>query len=293
MYVIQPTERREWQYKYQGQERQDELNLNWDSFKWRNYDFAIGRFMSVDPLAEDYSYNSTYAFAENKVIWSRELEGLESWYTTTQSTNPNDNSLFKPLSGPLDSNTAKDAGYTTFGTLQTNYSFSDSDVQRLSDWNSSIDKSYPGHCLGAAITGSELLTGADSGMGIGPGQLSGLNAFDLGNNLTQAGVATPLGKVEQGKEMGFLSKSANTSGTENTAFIAGIAEALHSIIIVKNTSTGKVSMFDQHTGWDKKNVTTEAAQTQLSEIGALLPEWRSKLWQLSKSEKIEVKQPIE
>ncbi|MFW0739157.1 DUF6443 domain-containing protein, partial [Flavobacterium sp. T12S277] len=39
-------------YKYQGQERQDELGLNWDSFKWRNYDMAIGRFMSIDPLAE-------------------------------------------------------------------------------------------------------------------------------------------------------------------------------------------------------------------------------------------------
>jgi len=28
-------------YKYQGQERQNELGLNWDSFKWRNYDYAL------------------------------------------------------------------------------------------------------------------------------------------------------------------------------------------------------------------------------------------------------------
>jgi RHS repeat-associated protein len=66
-----------YKYKYQGQERQDELNLNWDSFKWRNYDFAIGRFMSIDPLAEKYPYNSTYAFQENKMGLGRELEGLE------------------------------------------------------------------------------------------------------------------------------------------------------------------------------------------------------------------------
>lgn len=64
-------------YKYQGQERQDELGLNWDSFKWRNYDYAIGRFMSIDPLAEKYPYNSTYAFQENKMGMGRELEGLE------------------------------------------------------------------------------------------------------------------------------------------------------------------------------------------------------------------------
>jgi RHS repeat-associated protein len=66
-----------YKYKYQGQERQDELGLNWDSFKWRNYDYAIGRFMSIDPLAEEYVYNSPYAFAENKIGMGRELEGLE------------------------------------------------------------------------------------------------------------------------------------------------------------------------------------------------------------------------
>ncbi len=67
----------EYKYKYQGQERQDELGLNWDSFKWRNYDYAIGRFMSIDPLSEEYSYNSPYAFQENKLGLGRELEGLE------------------------------------------------------------------------------------------------------------------------------------------------------------------------------------------------------------------------
>ena len=66
-----------YKYKYQGQERQDELDLNWDSFKWRNYDYAIGRFMSVDPLAEDYNYQSPYNFAENRVVDGNELEGLE------------------------------------------------------------------------------------------------------------------------------------------------------------------------------------------------------------------------
>ncbi|PKW29040.1 DUF6443 domain-containing protein [Flavobacterium lindanitolerans] len=78
---IGPQQRRSYQYKYQGQERQDELGLNWDSFKWRNYDFALGRFMSVDPLAESYSYQSPYNFAENRVVDGNELEGLE-WAPT-------------------------------------------------------------------------------------------------------------------------------------------------------------------------------------------------------------------
>jgi RHS repeat-associated protein len=64
-------------YKYNGKELQDELGLNWDSFKYRNYDYGIGRFMSIDPLSEEYAYNSPYAFAENKLGMGRELEGLE------------------------------------------------------------------------------------------------------------------------------------------------------------------------------------------------------------------------
>ncbi len=62
---------------FQGQETHKELGLNWIEFKWRNHDPAIGRFMSLDPLAEDFYHNSTYAFSENRVIDAVELEGLE------------------------------------------------------------------------------------------------------------------------------------------------------------------------------------------------------------------------
>jgi hypothetical protein len=46
------------------------------------HDPAIGRFMVVDPLAEDFYYNSPYAFSENKVIAHVELEGLEAFPIT-------------------------------------------------------------------------------------------------------------------------------------------------------------------------------------------------------------------
>jgi len=67
----------EYQYKHQGQERQDELSLNWDCFKWRNYDYAIGRFMSIDPLSDLYVDWGPYVFSGNRVVDARELEGLE------------------------------------------------------------------------------------------------------------------------------------------------------------------------------------------------------------------------
>jgi RHS repeat-associated protein len=63
--------------KFQGQKRQEEFGLNWDSFKWRNYDYSIGRFMNIDPLSEKYSYQSHYNFSENRVVDGVELEGLE------------------------------------------------------------------------------------------------------------------------------------------------------------------------------------------------------------------------
>lgn len=65
-------------FRYQGQEWQDELGLNWYSFKWRNEDPAIARFMNVDPLAEVYEWQSIYAFGSNQPVHAKEIEGMES-----------------------------------------------------------------------------------------------------------------------------------------------------------------------------------------------------------------------
>lgn len=72
-------------FKFQGQEHIDDLDLGWDSFKWRNHQPDIGRFFNVDPLAEKYAYNSPYAFSENDVISAVELEGLEKQRITNYS----------------------------------------------------------------------------------------------------------------------------------------------------------------------------------------------------------------
>ncbi len=47
------------------------------SFRFRIHDPRLGRFLSVDPLAPEYPWNSTFAFAENRIIDGFELEGLE------------------------------------------------------------------------------------------------------------------------------------------------------------------------------------------------------------------------
>lgn len=62
---------------YQGQEFTEDLGLNWHEWKYRFSDPSLGRFISIDPLAEEYFYNSTYAFQENKLGLGIELEGAE------------------------------------------------------------------------------------------------------------------------------------------------------------------------------------------------------------------------
>ncbi|WP_417887133.1 DUF6443 domain-containing protein [Zunongwangia sp.] len=68
---------------YQGQEFTDDLGLNIHEWKYRFSDPTIGgRFWSIDPLAEDYSYQSPYNFSENDPVSGVELEGLEKLRVT-------------------------------------------------------------------------------------------------------------------------------------------------------------------------------------------------------------------
>ncbi|QTE21037.1 RHS repeat-associated core domain-containing protein [Polaribacter cellanae] len=80
---------------YQGQEFTEDLGLNTHEWKYRVSDPAIGRFWQVDPLAEEYNYQSPYNFSENRVIDSYELEGLEKVSIHTASFAP-----FKTFGGP-------------------------------------------------------------------------------------------------------------------------------------------------------------------------------------------------
>ena len=70
-------------YRFQKQELQNKEFSNGSGleiyeFKYRFDDPQIGRFWSIDPLANEYVYNSPYAFSEDKVTGHVELEGLEA-----------------------------------------------------------------------------------------------------------------------------------------------------------------------------------------------------------------------
>jgi len=66
----------DYRYGFQGQET-DHKETGLVSYKFRMHDARIGKFLSLDPLSNDYPWNSPYAFSENRVIDGVELEGLE------------------------------------------------------------------------------------------------------------------------------------------------------------------------------------------------------------------------
>ena len=65
-------------YKFGGKEWNDELGLNFYDFGARNYDPALGRWMNIDPLAEDSRRWTPYNYAYNNPIVFVDPDGMQA-----------------------------------------------------------------------------------------------------------------------------------------------------------------------------------------------------------------------
>ncbi|HPT08762.1 MAG TPA: RHS repeat-associated core domain-containing protein, partial [bacterium] len=73
------TDNVDYRYGFNGQEGDNEIygdKLDY-AFTYRMYDSRIGRFWSVDPLIDKFSFVSPYTYAFNNPIFNNEFEGLE------------------------------------------------------------------------------------------------------------------------------------------------------------------------------------------------------------------------
>ena len=106
-----------YRYGFNGQEKEPELGDSY-AFEYRIHDSRLGRFLSVDPLKSDYPWNSTYAFAENRVIDGIDLEGLE--YLSVKNANIPKNAISVGTDGRTNLNLGNGVTFNSVSTVKIN-----------------------------------------------------------------------------------------------------------------------------------------------------------------------------
>lgn len=190
-------------YKFQEQELQE---MGWYSFKWRNYMPDVGRFFNIDPLAEKYTYNSTYAFSENAVISYRELEGLEKVLAIFYTGGFQGGAKTIPLSSQA-------------GTAGKLFDYASSNAQRK----------------GYEFKGAIIASGATNGPSISKGvdfiesnyekgdvvitygySYGGDNAMELGSELKDKNIPVQLSMIVDSSDGIFNNSTVKTDVSDNT-----------------------------------------------------------------------------
>ena len=72
-------------YKYNGKELDRHSGLDWYDYGARWYDAVLGRWVSVDPLAESYIGLSPYSYCDSNPVNRIDPDGMDYWSTNDRN----------------------------------------------------------------------------------------------------------------------------------------------------------------------------------------------------------------
>ena len=81
-------------FTYVGKELNESLDYNMLEMDWRHYDPAIGRFVGIDALAENYYSHTPYHYSKNNPIMYSDPTGLSPEAITTWVHNTETDEMF-------------------------------------------------------------------------------------------------------------------------------------------------------------------------------------------------------
>jgi len=110
-------------YLYNGKEFQPDLELNWYDYGARYYDASLGRWHSVDPIAESYYDFSSYHFTANNPMIFIDTDGMGYYYasdgTFLGDDRIDDDFIYNTTSKVIQANTDKDGNINWIGVGET------------------------------------------------------------------------------------------------------------------------------------------------------------------------------
>ncbi|WP_167342232.1 RHS repeat-associated core domain-containing protein [Nonlabens sp. SY33080] len=74
--VVQNSNSTASKFKFQGVEHEEALGLDLYEMDWKSYDPALGRFITIDPMAEERNWLTPYNFVQNNPILRVDPSGL-------------------------------------------------------------------------------------------------------------------------------------------------------------------------------------------------------------------------
>jgi RHS repeat-associated protein len=254
-----------YRWGFEGIEKTDEIKGegNHYEFKYREYDPRIGRFWSVDPLASSYPWNSTYAFAENRVIDGIDLEGLEYVSANNLENNAaNGSSMSRNNSdGTFNLNFGNGIEYNNVSTVnwngQTYYNIGENlyykdgawsrtgdDANKLTEWAYTDIQNFDATTMHTYTWEDRTLTGNDH-----RGLPANENCAYLACAQNQAlGTNIPGGVVSQAHAIFAYNANTNTvlNNTGAIDYINRQLEAGHGVIIGVSYQAGGTDVGTNH-----------------------------------------------